>query len=103
MIFSMRSALIFGATVGAFTTLVSTNANASGSESMSNGPNSDTRLYNAGKAVYADKFSCSGCPLADKSLNAELARDVLAGKPKVELSKEEADALAAYLKRRFRV
>jgi hypothetical protein len=103
MIFSMKSALMFGAAVGVFTTLVSTSANASGSESMSSGPSNDTRLYNAGKGVYADKFSCNGCPLAGKSLNAELAKEVLAGKPKVELSSDEADALAAYLKRRFRV
>jgi hypothetical protein len=103
MIFSMKSALIFSATIGAMTCLVSTSVHASGSESISSGPSNDTRLYNAGKGVYADKFSCNGCPLAGKPLNAELAKEVLAGKPKIELSSDEADALAAYLKRRFRV
>ncbi len=88
---------------GALATLLCSGAFASGSESISTGPSNDARLYNVGKGVYADKFACKGCPLADKSLNAELAREVLAGKPKVDLSSGETEALAAYLKRRFNI
>jgi hypothetical protein len=89
--------------VGAVLTLACSSAFASGSETISTGPNNDARLYNVGKGVYADKFACGKCPLADKSLNADLAKEVLNGKPKVELSSAEADALAAYLKRRFKI
>ena len=76
---------------------------ASGSEGFSVGLNNEAQLYNAGKGVYADKFSCGGCPLAGKSLNADLARDVLRGNPKVTLSKTEEDAVMVYLKRRFKI
>ncbi len=103
MTFATRTTLIASATAAVFAAVVSVNSFASGSESISSGPSNDARLYNAGKGVYADKFSCVSCPLAGKSLNAELAKEVLNGKPKVELSSDEAEALAAYLKRRFRV
>jgi hypothetical protein len=76
---------------------------ASGSEGFSTGPNNAARLYNTGKLVYADKFSCSGCPMAAKTLNAEVAREVLAGKTKVTLSGDEQAAVEAYLKRRFKL
>lgn len=82
---------------------VSSTVWASGSEGFSQSQNSDTRLYNAGKGVYADKFSCSTCPLAGKSLNASLAKEVLGGSPKVQLSGEEQGAVAVYLKRRFKI
>ena len=80
-----------------------TTAFASGSESFSAAPSSDTRLYNMGKGVYADKFACASCPLAGKSLDAEVAKAVLNGDPKVDVSNDEAQALAAYLKRRFKI
>jgi hypothetical protein len=99
MSFLKKSALI----VGVVSTLLCGNALASGSETISTGPSNDARLYNVGKGVYADKFACSSCPLADKTLNADLAKDMLNGKPKVELSSAEADALAVYLKRRFKI
>ncbi len=76
---------------------------ASGSESIGGGQTSDTALYNAGKGVYADKYSCSSCPLASKSLNASLAKEVLNGTPKVQLSAEEQAAVSMYLKRRFKI
>lgn len=76
---------------------------ASGSESFSSGPSSDARLYNVGKGVYADKLACSSCPLADKTLTAEVAKAVLNGEPKVDLTNDEAQALGAYLKRRFKI
>jgi hypothetical protein len=101
MIFSTKSALI--GIIGAVAIALSANAVASGSESIAATPNNSARLYNVGKGVYADKFSCSGCPLAGKSLDANLAKEVLSGKPKVELTAEETEALSAYLKRRFNV
>lgn len=76
---------------------------ASGSEGFSQAPTGDTQRYNAGKGVYADKLSCSGCPLTGKRLTAELAREVLGGKPQIALSSEEQSALTVYLKRRFRI
>lgn len=83
--------------------LVNAPAFASGSEGFSQAPSNDTRLYNVGKGVYADKFSCSSCPLAGKSLNAELAREVVSGKPAVALSETEQAAVMTYLKRRFKL
>jgi hypothetical protein len=93
----------FALCAAASAVLISGAALASGSEGFSQAPTNDTRLYNTGKGVYADKFSCASCPLAGKSLNAELAKEVLSGKPKVELSEDEQAALTVYLKRRFRI
>lgn len=90
----------------AIVALIATLSNAafaSGSEGFSSGQSNDTRLYNAGKGVYAEKFACSACPLAGKPLNASVAKDVLGGTPKVQLSGEEQDAVTAYLKRRFKM
>jgi hypothetical protein len=101
MIFSTKSMLI--ASIGLVAIALSGNASASGSEGIAASPNNSSRLYNAGKGVYADKFSCASCPLAGKSLDASLAKEVLSGKPKVELSADETEALSAYLKRRFNV
>lgn len=78
-------------------------AMASGSEGFSPGLSNDTQLYNMGKGVYADKFACGSCPLAGKSLNADLAKEVLRGNPKVTLSTNEQDAVMSYLKRRFKI
>ena len=89
--------------LGALAVAASGAALASGSEGFTQGQNNDTRLYNVGKGVYADKFACSGCPLAGKSLNADVAKGVLGGTPKVSLSGEEQDAVAVYLKRRFKI
>jgi hypothetical protein len=83
--------------------LGSTGALASGSEGIGGGQTSDTALYNAGKGVYADKFACSACPLASKSLNASLAKEILSGTPKVQLSADEQAAISVYLKRRFKI
>jgi hypothetical protein len=99
MKFSKKSALITAAIISA----LSSTAFASGSEGFSSAQNNDTRMYNAGKGVYADKFSCSSCPLAGKSLNASVAKEVLGGTPKVQLSTDEQDAVMVYLKRRFKI
>jgi hypothetical protein len=98
---SILKKFVLGAT--ASFALIGGAAFASGSEGFSQAPTSDTRLYNTGKGVYADKYSCGGCTLAGKSLNAELAKEILSGKPKVDLSEDEQAALTVYLKRRFRV
>ena len=99
MVFSKKYALA----IGALAVAMGGAAFASGSEGFSQGQNNDTRLYNAGKGVYADKFACSGCPLAGKPLNAGVAKEVLGGSPKVALSSDEQDAVAVYLKRRFKI
>ncbi len=95
--------LATGALAAALGGALSNVANGSGSEGFSPGMSNDTQLYNAGKGVYADKFACSGCPLAGKSLDANLAKEVLRGTPKVTLSKTEQDAVMVYLKRRFKI
>lgn len=99
MVFSKKLAVALGMAAA----VMGGAAFASGSESFSQGQNNDTRLYNAGKGVYADKFACSGCPLAGKPLNASVAKDVLGGSPKVALSGDEQDAVTVYLKRRFKI
>ena len=99
MVFSRKYALA----IGALAVAMSGTVFASGSESFSQGQNNDTRLYNAGKGVYADKFACSSCPLAGKTLSASVAKEVLGGTPKVTLSSDEQDAVAVYLKRRFKI
>ncbi len=99
MKFFRHSALILAAFIAA----QAGSAFASGSEGFSSAQNNDTRLYNAGKGVFAEKFSCSACPLAGKSLNASLAKEVLGGTPKVQLSEQEQDAVMVYLKRRFKI
>jgi hypothetical protein len=83
--------------------LSSSGAFASGSESIAGGQTSEAALYNAGKGVYADKFACSACPLASKPLNSTVAKDVLNGTPKVQLSSDEQAAISVYLKRRFKI
>ena len=89
--------------VGTLAAALSGAAIASGSEGFSPGLSNDTQLYNRGKGVYADKFSCGSCPLAGKSLNADLAKEVLRGNPRVTLSTTEQDAVMTYLKRRFKI
>jgi hypothetical protein len=78
-------------------------ASASGSEGGPASQSNETALYNKGKGVYADKVGCSGCPLAGKTLDVMLAKDLLAGNPKVALNAAEQEALAVYLKRRFKL
>jgi hypothetical protein len=76
---------------------------ASGSEGGGQAETGDTAAYNRGKSVYAEKFSCSACSMAGKSLDAGSARELLANKGGVSLSAEEAAALDVYLKRRFKL
>ncbi len=90
--------LVAGVAMG-FSSLVA----ASGTESGPSAQSNETQLYNTGKGVYSDKLGCSNCPLAGKSLDAMLAKDILAGNPKVALNGNEQEALAVYLKRRFKL
>ena len=76
---------------------------ASGSDGGASAETGDAALYNIGKGVYAAKLACSGCPMAGKSLDATMARDLMAKKPAVSLSAEESAALNVYLKRRFKL
>ena len=107
MVFSKVHSMVYSKkytlAAGVLAVAMSGAAFASGSESFSQGQSNDTRLYNVGKGVYADKFACSSCPLAGKPLNAGVAKEVLGGTPKVTLSGDEQDAVAVYLKRRFKI
>ena len=51
---------------------------ASGSDGGGSAETGDAAAYNAGKGVYAAKLACGGGPVAGKSLDAALARDLLA-------------------------
>jgi Fe-S cluster biogenesis protein NfuA len=78
-------------------------ASASGSDGGGSAETGDAAAYNTGKAVYAAKLNCSGCPMSGKSLDAGMARDLLSNKKGVTLSAEESQALDVYLKRRFKL
>jgi hypothetical protein len=99
MVFLGKYALV----IGTLATAMGSAVFASGSESFSQAQNSDVGLYNAGKGIYTDKFACASCPLAGKSLNADVAKEVLGGNPKVTLSGDEQSAITVYLKRRFKI
>lgn len=76
---------------------------ASGSDGGASAETGDAAAYNTGKSVYATKLACANCPLAGKSLDASLARELLADKRGAALSAEESAALDVYLKRRFKL
>jgi hypothetical protein len=75
---------------------------ASGSDGAGSAQTGDAAAYNIGKGVYATRLACADCPLAGKSLDESIARDLLAGKPEVTLSADESAALKVYLSRRFK-
>ena len=76
---------------------------ASGSDGGGGAETGDAAAYNAGKGVYATKLACAGCVMAHKSLDAPMARELLASKPGAALTPEESGALEVYLKRRFKL
>ena len=82
--------------------LASSAAMASGSDGGSSAETGDTAAYNMGKSIYATKLACTGCPMAGKSLDAAMSKDLLAKAP-VTLSADESKALEVYLKRRFKL
>ena len=76
---------------------------ASGSDAGGGAETGDAQAYNIGKGVYAQKLACKSCPLAGKSLDSAMARDLAAGKGTRGLNAEEQQALAVYLSRRFKL
>ena len=83
--------------------LGATLALASGSDGGGSAETGDAAAYNTGKSVYFSKLACASCPLAGKSLDAAMARQVIEKAPAVTLSDDESKALAVYLKRRFKL
>ena len=88
--------LVFSAVFGA-------PAFASGSDAGGGAETGDAQAYNVGKGVYAQKLGCKSCPLAGKSLDAAMAGGLLKGKETYALSADEQQALATYLKLRFKL
>lgn len=76
---------------------------ASGSDAGGSAETGDAAAYNTGKSVYFSKLACANCPMAGKSLDAAMARQVIEKAPAVTLSDDESKALAVYLKRRFKL
>ena len=87
----------------AVSALFGASAFASGSDAAGGAETGDTQAYNAGKGIYAQKLACKSCPLAGKSLDAAMAGGLLKGKETYSLSAEEQQALATYLKLRFKL
>lgn len=77
---------------------------ASGIDSFGGGLAGQQQLYNAGKAVVAQKLVCAGCAMAGKTLDKPLAMALLEDASKTStLSDDERNALAVYLKLRFKL
>lgn len=76
---------------------------ASGSDAGGGIDTDDAQAYNIGKGVYAQKLACKGCPMAGKSLDAAMARELMSSTDMPALSAQEKQALAVYLARRFRM
>ena len=76
---------------------------ASGSDAGGGAETGDAQSYNVGKGVYAQKLACKSCPLAGKSLDAAMARALLSSTETYSLSADEQQALAVYLKLRFKL
>jgi hypothetical protein len=83
--------------------LLSTSAMASGSDAGGGAETGNAQAYNTGKGIYAQKLACKSCPLAGRKLDAALASQLLTNKETYSLSTNEQQALATYLKLRFRL
>lgn len=88
---------------GAFIALGSSLSYASGSEAGGGAETGDAHAYNMGKGVYAQKLACKTCPLAGKTLDGAMARELLSGSSVVPLDDMEKEALTVYLSRRFKL
>ncbi|GAB1255588.1 hypothetical protein NBRC116494_00900 [Aurantivibrio plasticivorans] len=97
----MKSLLITTATVALLA--VSSMSFASGADTSAGARTGDAVAYQIGKRVYATQFSCKSCPLSGKKLTKDSAKAILNGEPKVSLSDSDAQALATFLKRRFKL
>lgn len=77
---------------------------ASGSDSLGGGLSGEQARYNAGKAVYAQKLACPGCILSGKMLDKMQAQQIITNTDLTSnLSDDEREALATYLKLRFKL
>ncbi len=74
---------------------------ASGSDVSKGAKSGSAQLYNVGKQVYRDKFECSGCSMAGKSLDKQSASALLKSKEISTLSEREAKGLQVYLTKKF--
>jgi hypothetical protein len=83
--------------------LLSTSAMASGSDAGGGAETGNAQAYNTGKGIYAQKLACKSCPLAGRKLDAALASQLLTSKETYSLSANEQQALATYLKLRFKL
>ena len=100
----MKKPAIFAAALLAFSVVTTTNlAHASGSDAGASAKTGEAAAYQLGKQVFAKKFACKACPLYKQRLNKTLAEQILMGKPEVQLSSAETDALAVFLQRRFKL
>ncbi len=82
---------------------VASAANASTAEGGGPAQMGAAAAYNLGKTVFATKLACGTCPMAGKSLDAAMAKQVIANKPNVTMSADESKALDVYLMRRFKL
>lgn len=62
----------------------------------------DYRQYEYGREIYAVKLGCSTCPLGDRELNEETAREYLTNSTLWDgLEEKEHEAVAVYLRQLF--
>jgi hypothetical protein len=93
---------VFRTLVGLSLVLATQATLASGSDGGGSAEMGDAAAYNMGKSIYAMKLACDKCPLAGKTLDAAMAKQVM-DKPPVTLTMNESKALAVYMKRRFKM
>ena len=100
----MKKHSIFAAALLALSVLSTANwVHASGSDAGASAKTGEAAAYQLGKQVFAKKFACKGCPLHKQRLNKGLAQEILMGKPDVQISSGEAQALQVFLQRRFKL
>jgi TPP-dependent pyruvate/acetoin dehydrogenase alpha subunit len=81
--------------------VVCASAFASGSEAYED---PKQKMYNTGKAVYEQKLACTGCAMAGKALDKDVAKMLLEDGSKTStLSADEKAALVEFLKKRFKM
>ena len=76
---------------------------ASGSSAVGQAKTGGAAAYNQGKRIFATKVACEDCPNPNMSLNKDSAQTLLGTLPELKLSEQDQEALAVYLKRRFKL
>ena len=76
---------------------------ASGSSAVGQAKTGGAAAYNQGKRVFATKVACGDCPNPNMELNKTSAQSLLSTLPELKLSEPDQEALAVYLKRRFKL